>query len=140
MTWTDGGTLTITNVADGTEDAQKINEAFEAKFGTGTTLAFTGTSRYESATADARTTTYPDFMILHVNELIAKGDLVENGIVTSETLTHKDAVLTLGTEGDLRQNVGFKGIKGATSIAVKDGKTLTLMGAQASMAMAVGGG
>lgn len=80
----------------------------------------------------------PDFTILHVNELIAKGDLVENGIVTSETLTHKDAVLTLGIEGDLRQNVGFKGIKGATSIAVKDGKTLTLMGAQASMAMAVG--
>ena len=138
MTWTDGGTLTITNVADGTEDAQKIHEAFEAKFGTGTTLAFTGTSRYESATADARATTYPDFTILHVNELIAKGDLVENGIVTSETLTHKDAVLTLGTEGDLRQNVGFKGIKGATSIAVKDGKTLTLMGAQAFMAMAVG--
>ena len=138
MTWTDGGTLTITNVADGMEDAQKIHEAFEAKFGTGTTLAFTGTSRYESATADARATTYPDFTILHVNELIAKGDLVENGIVTSETLTHKDAVLTLGTEGDLRQNVGFKGIKGATSIAVKDGKTLTLMGAQASMAMAVG--
>lgn len=136
--WTDGGTLTITNVADGTEDARKIREAFEGKYGTGTTLTFTGTSRYESVTADARATTYPDFTILHVNELIAKGDLVENGIVTSETLTHKDAVLTLGTEGDLRQNVGFKGIKGATSIAVKDGKTLTLMGARASMAMVVG--
>lgn len=138
MTWTDGGTLTITNVADGTEDARKIREAFEGKYGTGTTLTFTGTSRYESVTADARATTYPDFTISHVNELIAKCDLVENGIVTSETLTHNDAVLTLGTKGDLRQNVGFKGIKGATGIAVKDGKTLTLMGAQASMAMAVG--
>lgn len=138
MTWTDGGTLTITNIADGTEDARKIREAFEAKYGKGTTLTFTGTSRYEGATADTRATTYPDFTISHVNELIVKGDLVENGIVTSETLTHKDAVLTLGTEGDLKQNVGFKGIKDATGIAVKDGKTLTLMGKQADMAATLG--
>lgn len=138
MTWTDGGTLTITNIADGTEDARKIREAFEAKYGKGTTLTFTGTSRYEGATADTRATTYPDFTISHVNELIAKGDLVENGIVTSETLTHKDAVLTLGTEGDLKQNVGFKGIKDATGIAVKDGMTLTLMGKQADMAATLG--
>ena len=138
VTWTDGGTLTITNIADGTEDASKIREIFEAKYGTGTMLSFTGTSRYESAQTDVRTQTYPDFTLSHVNELIARGDLVENGIVTSETLTHKDAALTIGAEGDLKQNIGFKGIRGSTGITVKDGKTLTLMGSQAPIAMAVG--
>lgn len=38
----------------------------------------------------------------------------------------------------MTQDTGFMGIKGSTGITVKDGKTLTLMGSQASMAMAVG--
>lgn len=40
--------------------------------------------------------------------------------------------------GEMTQDTGFMGIKGSTGITVKDGKTLTLMGSQASMAMAVG--
>ncbi|WP_302255821.1 autotransporter family protein, partial [Sutterella wadsworthensis] len=55
----------------------------------------------------------------------------------SEALHHKGK-FTIGNMGEMTQDTGFMGIKGSTGITVKDGKTLTLMGSQASMAMAVG--
>ncbi len=73
-----------------------------------------------------------------VNALISEGKLASGSVVTSEALTHTDKAFTLSNTGDMTQDTGFMGIKGSTGITVKDGKTLTLMGSQASMAMAVG--
>ena len=129
--WEDGGTINFTDVAAGTELAESIKSQFQAAFGTGTTINFTGTG---SGTGSGSSTFNMDV----VNALISEGKLASGSVVTSEALTHTDKAFTLGNTGDMTQDTGFMGIKGSTGITVKDGKTLTLMGSQASMAMAVG--
>lgn len=54
----------------------------------------------------------------------------------SEALHHKGK-FTIGNMGEMTQDTGFMGIKGSTGITVKDGKTLTLMGSQASILQVV---
>ena len=130
-TWEDGGTINFTDVAAGTELAESIKSQFQAAFGTGTTINFTGTG---SGTGSGSST----FDMNVVNALISEGKLASGSVVTSEALTHTGKAFTLGNTGDMIQDTGFMGIKGSTGITVKDGKTLTLMGSQASMAMAVG--
>ena len=129
--WEDGGTINFTDVAAGTELAESIKSQFQAAFGTGTTINFTGTG---SGTGSGSSTFNMDV----VNALISEGKLASGSVVTSEALTHTDKAFTLGNTGDMTQDTGFMGIQGSTGITVKDGKTLTLMGSQASMAMAVG--
>ena len=129
--WEDGGTINFTDVAAGTELAESIKSQFQAAFGTGTTINFTGTG---SGTGSGSSTFNMDV----VNALISEGKLASGSVVTSEALTHTDKAFTLSNTGDMTQDTGFMGIKGSTGITVKDGKTLTLMGSQASMAMAVG--
>lgn len=129
--WEDGGTINFTDVAAGTELAESIKSQFQAAFGTGTTINFTGTG---SGTGSGSST----FNMNVVNALISEGKLAAGSVVTSEALTHSGKTFTLGNTGDMTQDTGFMGIKGSTGITVKDGKTLTLMGSQASMAMAVG--
>ena len=129
--WEDGGTINFTDIAAGTELAESIKSQFEAAFGTGTTINFTGTG---SGTGSGSSTFNMDV----VNALISEGKLAAGSVVTSEALTHTDKAFTLSNTGDMTQDTGFMGIKGSTGITVKDGKTLTLMGSQASMAMAVG--
>lgn len=129
--WEDGGTINFTDVAAGTELAESIKSQFQAAFGTGTTINFTGTG---SGTGSGSSTFNMDV----VNALISEGKLASGSVVTSEALMHTDKAFTLGNTGDMTQDTGFMGIKGSTGITVKDGKTMTLMGSQASMAMAVG--
>ena len=129
--WEEGGTINFTDVAAGTELAESIKSQFQAAFGTGTTINFTGTG---SGTGSGSST----FNMNVVNALISEGKLTSGSVVTSEALTHSGKSFTLGNNGDMTQDTGFMGIKGSTGITVKDGKTLTLMGSQASMAMAVG--
>ena len=137
MNWQSGGVLNITDIVAGTKEAELYKQAFEKQFGvgTGTRLNFIGTQSYPTD-ADSRITK-PQFTIVHVNELISKGELQNGSIVMSEALHHKGK-FTIGNMGEMTQDTGFMGIKGSTGITVKDGKTLTLMGSQASMAMAVG--
>lgn len=47
--WDDGGTLTFTDIAPDSYAAKAITSAFQAKYGTGTTLKFTGTNTGYSA-------------------------------------------------------------------------------------------
>ena len=129
--WESGGQIIFTDVAAGTELAESIKSQFQAAFGTGTTINFTGTG---SGTGSGSSTFNMDV----VNALISEGKLAAGSVVTSEVLTHTDKAFTLGNSGDMTQDTGFMGILGSSGITVKDGKTLTLMGAQASMAMAVG--
>lgn len=129
--WEDGGTINFTDVAAGTELADSIKSQFEAAFGTGTIINFTGTGGTSSGGSSK-------FNIDVVKALISENKLAAGSVVTSEALTHEGKTFTLGTTGDMTQDTGFMGILGSSGITVKDGKTLTLMGAQASMAMAVG--
>ena len=129
--WEDGGTINFTDVAAGTELADSIKSQFEAAFGTGTIINFTGTGGTSSGGSSK-------FNIDVVKVLISENKLAAGSVVTSEALTHEGKTFTLGTTGDMTQDTGFMGILGSSGITVKDGKTLTLMGAQASMAMAVG--
>ena len=137
LNWQSGGVLNITDIVAGTKEAELYKQAFEKQFGvgTGTRLNFIGTQSYPTD-ADSRITK-PQFTIVHVNELISKGELQNGSIVTSEALHHKGK-FTIGNMGEMTQDTGFMGIQGSTGITVKDGKTLTLMGSQATMAMAVG--
>ena len=127
--WEDGGTINFTDVAAGTALAESIKSQFEAAFGTGTSINFTGTG---SGSGSSK------FDMNVVNALISEGKLASGSVVTSEALTHSGKTFTLGNTGDMTQDTGFMGIQGSTGITVKDGKTLTLMGSQATMAMAVG--
>lgn len=136
LNWQSGGVLNITDIVAGTKEAELYKQAFEKQFGvgTGTRLNFIGTQSYPTD-ADSRITK-PQFTIVHVNELISKGELQNGSIVMSEALHHKGK-FTIGNMGEMTQDTGFMGIKGSTGITVKDGKTLTLMGSQASILQVV---
>ena len=138
--WEDGGKLVITDIADGTTDAEQIKSAFEEKFGTGTSVTFTGTGTSTArANNESGEIVYPDFTVSHVNELITGGKLTDGAVVTSESLNMGNTALTVGSADTdtFKQNIGFKGVDDASSITVKDGKQLTLMGSQVAMAVAL---
>ena len=128
--WEKGSVINITDVAEGTALAETIKAliAKESNINNMATINFTGTGSGDSSTFDMNV----------VNALISEGKLASGSVVTSEALTHTGKAFTLGTTGDMTQDTGFMGIQGSTGITVKDGKTLTLMGSQATMAMAVG--
>ena len=157
-TWEDGGKLVITDVVAGSAEAQTIIDSFQDRFGTGTTIEFTGTEVNTVSLSRDGESTKPDFRINHVRELINNGELKDGSVITSEVLigsplpTPSDPAepdpdnptgfqiggLDDGGEADiLSQDVGFKGILGYETISVFDGHTLTLVGEQASMAAAL---
>ena len=168
-TWEDGGKLIINNIVAGTEAAQQITEAFQNKFGTGTTIEFTGTAVNTASNASGISTqaeyTRPEFTLKHVDEMIESGQLVDGEIITSEVLYYdierhhtgganslnpRYGDITVATSFNLseetnsdifhhymNQDIGFKGIMEYDTINVQDGHTLTLVGEQASMAMAL---
>ena len=131
--WESGGQIIFTDVAPGTALANSITSQFQAAFGTGTSIKFTGTGSSSGSGSGSSS-----FDMNVVNALISEGKLASGSVVTSEALTHTGKSFTLGNTGDMTQDTGFMGIQGSTGITVKDGKTLTLMGSQATMAMAVG--
>ena len=126
-----GSSIAFTDVGAGTALADSIKSQVEASFGAGANISFTGTGSGSAGGSGL-------FDMNVVNALIAEGKLASGSVVTSEALVHDGKTFTLGNAGDMTQDAGFMGIHGSTGIAVKDGKTLTLMGSQASMAMAVG--
>ena len=124
-TWEDGGKLTITDIADGTFDAQTIKENFEEQFGTGTTITFTGeggkSEGESSITADAFTMTV-------VNSLISEGKAFDGSVIVSETLDALNSNFTLGRYGTLNKNFGFQGLTNVTRVTIRDGYSLVLAG------------
>lgn len=133
-TWEDGGTINFTDVAEGTELANSIREQFEAAFGTGTTIKFTGTGGSSGSSGSAV------FTSAVVDALVSEGKFSDGSVVTSETLTLDGEAIAFENKSTGWRGwnaLGFKGIRGAKSISVSDGRTLTLMGDQASMYMAV---
>lgn len=130
--WEAGGVITFTDVVDGSDVANQIRQQFEAAFGTGTTIRFTGTGSGD--TPSGNTVFNTDV----VNDLLNNGKLAEGGVITSTALNMGNSSLTIGsTDATFTQNIGFMGVDDASSISVKDGKTLTLTGAQASMTLAL---
>lgn len=138
--WDRGGTVVFTDIVDGTELAESIrsqfDDAFNRDFFTGEIIE--GTKIKFSGTGSGPHGDSSSFDMTVVKALIDEGKLASGDVVTSEALTHKDKTFTLGQTGDMTQDTGFMGIHGSKGITVKDGKTLTLMGSQATMAMAVG--
>lgn len=131
--WEDGGKLVITDIADGTAEAQSIRDAFTAKFGTGTTLEFTGTGGGSGSGSGVSS----DFTIAHVNQLLSENKAEAGSVITSESLDAEGNAFKLGAGGQIEHDFGFMGIKNTSGISVADGKTLTLTGAQASMTLAL---
>lgn len=129
--WEDGGTINFTDVADGTELAESIRSQFEEAFGTGTTINFTGTGGSSGSTL---------FTTAVVDALVSEGKFTDGNVVTSEALTLDGEAIAFEDKGAGWHGwnaLGFKGIRGGSSISVSGGRTLTLMGDQASMSMAV---
>ena len=132
-TWEDGGKLVITDVVAGSTEAQTIIDSFQAKFGTGTAIEFTGTEVNTMSLSRDGETEKPDFTITHVNELIANGEVKDGSVITSEILTGSN---TLNVQAAFNQSIGFKGVSGFNSLLVNVGD-FTLLGEQAAMAMAL---
>ena len=129
--WSQGSKVVFSDIAEGTELAQSVKTQIHSAFGQGVNVVFTGTGSGSGSGAST-------FDMNVVTALISENKLAAGSVVTSEALTHEGKTFTLGNTGDMTQDTGFMGILGSSGITVKDGKTLTLMGAQASMAMAVG--
>lgn len=135
-TWETGGSITFTDIADGTELAESIREQFESAFGTGTTIKFTGTGGSEGEPESVS----PVFTTAVVDALVSEGKFADGNVVTSEALTLDGDAIAFEDKGTGWRGwnaLGFKGIRGASSISVSDGRTLTLMGDQAAMSLAV---
>jgi hypothetical protein len=64
MTWEDGGTLTLTDIAPDSNASQSITSAFQSLYGTGTTLKFTGTETGSDMGASTTTTDYSAYSAL----------------------------------------------------------------------------
>ena len=148
-TWEDGGKLVITDVVAGSAEAQTIIDSFQDRFGTGTTIEFTGSevSSHWISPGVGDSSDTPVFSLEHVNELIDNGEIKNSSVVTSEVLSGKSpgsltiATLVIGDPRDgsdvISQDIGFKGIVDYFDVRVADGYSLTLVGEQASMAMAL---
>lgn len=136
--WKSGGKLVITDIKDGTQSAEQIAAAFKKKFGTGTTVSFTGEKDDAEVIA-------PKFSSDIANELIAKG--YAGAIVTNFDLdvsaedgsAQHVTVGQTGTNG-IADSIGFRQILGASAVSVRNGKTLTLVGSIEGEELVEGGG
>lgn len=123
--WEDGGQLTITDIAEGTFDAQTIREHFEEQFGTGTTISFTG----EGGSAEGESSVTTDaFTMTVVNRLLSEGKAFDGSVVTSEILDGEKRAFSLSVGGSLARNFGFKGLTNVQSVSIDDGYALVLSG------------
>ena len=127
--WELGTTVNFTDIVEGTALAESIRQQFEAAFGTNATLNFTATGGGGGSS---------EFTKAIVNTLISEGKFADGDVITSETLKLNNESFKLANAGGTFgfNETGFKGILGATDIAVQDGKRLTLMGDMVSIAMA----
>lgn len=136
--WKSGGKLVITDIMAGTQSAQQIAAAFKKKFGTGTTVSFTGEKDDAGVIA-------PKFSTDIANDLIAKGyagAIVTNfdlDVSTEDGVTQHVTVGQSGTNG-ITDSIGFGRILGASAVSVRGGKTLMLIGTIEGEELVEGGG
>ena len=126
--WESGSTVNFTDIVAGTALANSILQQFQSAFGSGVSVNFTASGGGGSNKLNMSI----------VNTLISEGKLADGDVITSETLKLNNESFKLANAGGTFafNETGFKGILGATDIAVQDGKRLTLMGDMVSMAMA----
>ena len=110
-----GVNLTQTQVND-------LTAAFKAKY-PNVTIEFSGTIAGESVNSVLNTA--------KVNELATAGIGLDNVIYVDRDLAGENAAVVLGSSG-IQSDVGFRGIADASSIDVKEGKRLVLIGTTAS--------
>ena len=152
--WEDGGTLNITDMNGSCGAAQQIKAAFEEKFGTGTTLNFTGTENVAGSGGQTVVGERPDFTYWHAENMYQEGS-VQEGSVILEQLVFKgrDIVgdgwvvyneLWVAEEETLPEppgyspglrsvdyvplSIGFRSLSGYSKAVVNTQKTLTLVG------------
>lgn len=155
--WEDGGKLVITDMNGSCGAAQEIKAAFEEKFGTGTTISFTGTENVAGTGGQTVVGERPDFLYEHVQSMIRDGSVTDGAVILSETLVENGGSLGdrlwVGAEiyaqdeqiptlragdrpsggGDdvsnvFAQSIGFKSLSGYSEVRVNTQKTFTLIG------------
>ena len=154
--WEDGGKLVITDMNGSCGAAQEIKAAFEEKFGTGTTISFTGTENVAGTGGQTVVGERPDFLYEHVQSMIRDGSVTDGAVILSETLVENGGSLGdrlwIGAEiyaqdeenltsragdrlsgGDdvsnvIAQSIGFKSLSGYSEVKVNTRKTFTLVG------------
>ena len=138
--WEDGGSLVITDVMAGSTSAQQITAAFQEKFGTGTSITFLGEN--DDASEDME---MPKFTAAVANDLIAQGfggAVVTNfdlDVSSDEGTAQHVTIGQSGTNG-ITDSIGFRQILGASTVSVRGGKTLTLIGTIEGEDLVDGGG
>lgn len=139
--WSSEGHLLITDIAEGTAEADALRKVFEAQYGKDAPIAFTGTG---GSTAAEK----PAFTMREVEALLEAGKAGAGSVITSEMLDLAGERFTLqgGSSGAQAPNndaaalgfdFGFAGIRNAAGIRIEGG-TLTLAGAHADAALLYG--
>ena len=181
-TWEDGGKLVITDVVAGSAEAQTITDSFQDRFGTGTTIEFTGTGSSKTSSTSKSESNDSPIKYKYVMQLIQNGELKDGDIFTAQEFdssyqdedleppygalaeydsndsdppdedldepvdfTKTFSVIIIGDDQEsvggvarFNQSIGFKGAAdNIEEITVQNGKTFTLVGEQATMAMAL---
>ena len=114
-----GGKVIVTGVNLPTTQRDDLLQAFKAKFGSQTTLEFQGT--IAGVSHDDKLNTQK------VNELYDNVASLRDVTILSHNLEGEGKAVEIGENG-VKHSAGFKGINEATSISIKDGKTLELVG------------
>ncbi len=114
-----GGKVIVTGVNLTTTQRDDLVQAFKAKFGSAATLEFQGT--IAGVSHDDKLNTQK------VNELYDNVASLRDVTILSHNLEGEGKAVEIGENG-VKHSAGFKGINEATSISVKDGKTLELVG------------
>ena len=116
----DGGSITFTNVSAGTTGAADILSQFQTAFGVGTTVNFADGS------GGGGTVSGSAFNVAAVNSVLSTNP----GAVFYDTDFASDvAALVIGDAGTgISGSTGFRTITGTTSIGVRAGNSLTLIG------------
>ena len=114
-----GGKVIVTGVNLTTTQRDDLLQAFKAKFGSAATLEFQGT--IAGVSHDDKLNTQK------VNELYDNVASLRDVTILSHNLEGEGKDVEIGENG-VKHSAGFKGINEATSISVKDGKTLELVG------------
>lgn len=114
-----GGKVIVTGVNLTTTQRDDLLQAFKAKFGSQTTLEFQGT--IAGVSHDDKLNTQK------VNELYDNVASLRDVTILSHNLEGEGKAVEIGENG-VKHSAGFKGINEATSISIKDGKTLELVG------------
>jgi len=129
--WEAGGTLKIKDLKSGTAYANAAKEVFENKFGTETTLEFTGSETPEYIPSGETERTFQSdavFTVAAANAFIDAG--LAGKIASGMTLTHAGAV-TIGDAESVKDSLGVKAISAGGALTISGGKSFRLTGESA---------